>query len=117
MDIEMLNVQTIMFDATPSYHCICCGEISKFGVVLAETAGTFYLPNQHARTAGLAFNNLKEVWFCKDCVGAIERRLNAFVKNSRKNTGLPPLEPPELTENEQLAIDEEWEKLKAMGEL
>ena len=91
MDIEMLNVQTIMFETAARHGCACCEEPGKFGVILAESVGTFYLPNQHARTTGLPFNNLKEVWFCKGCVGIIEKALNAFIKASRERNGLPAL--------------------------
>jgi hypothetical protein len=91
MDIEMLNVQTIMFENSHTSRCVCCGEGSEFSVILAKGLGTVYLPNQKARTMGLPFNNLKEVWFCKQCIGIIERGINATITRLRDKSGQPPL--------------------------
>lgn len=84
MDIEMLNVQTIMFEGSKEGgRCVCCGEPGGLAVILAETLGAVYLPNQFARTTGLPFNNLKEVWFCKPCMGIIESGINANITKLR----------------------------------
>jgi len=56
--------------------CFACGASAQFSIMLV-VSGRLYLPNQHVRD--VAPPTMTEVWFCADCIRAIEDNLNATI--------------------------------------
>lgn len=76
-----------------AHVCVACGATARFSILLASQSGDrsgaipatrYYLPNQMVREAG-AHN---EVWFCLDCMRALEDSFRATILYLQSENGL-----------------------------
>lgn len=64
-----------------SSKCECCGKEAKYTILVADTDGRLYLPNQVVRACD---NETRELALCHKCMRTIEdnfRATIAYLKN------------------------------------
>lgn len=77
---------------SPSTDCFSCGQRAKYSILLSKTRNVdqrppvfrFYIPNQTARDAGA----YEEVWFCPDCMRALEDGFRATLLYLQSESGM-----------------------------
>lgn len=60
-------------------RCTCCRAPADYSILLCETEGRFYLPNQHARSAPLELAAIQPRWFCNGCLRIVEDTLRGVL--------------------------------------
>ncbi len=66
-------------------RCECCGKQGKYTILVSDTDGRLYLPNQHVRSFG---GQTRELLLCHKCMRTIEdnfRATIAYLKSENSN--------------------------------
>jgi len=70
-----------------NHICLTCGQPVKYSILLAETDGKFFLPNQFTRDLPPETANLHETWFCHPCMRMIEDNFRATISYLKQEKG------------------------------
>lgn len=66
------------FESNPNpamHKCECCDRSARFSIIVADTDGRLYIPNQgvrRQREQRTHFDNTRELWLCLGCMRDVE---------------------------------------------